>query len=183
MSAPLEFREVYDENFEFVWRTLRRLGIQEADLQDASQDVFLVVHRKLAEFEGRSKITTWLFTIAMRVAKDRRAVSSVRRLVADENAVLAQIDDAQDAFSQVDRRERAAILDGILDGMALEQRAVFVLFELEDMTSNEIAAALDVPLGTVYSRLRLARETFTRAIHRLNAKERFEVAHVVGGSR
>lgn len=183
MSAPLEFREVYDAHFDFVWRTLRRLGVQEPDLQDAAQDVFLVVHRKLADFEGRSKVTTWLFTIAMRVAKDRRSVSSVRRLIVDEDAVLREVDEAQDAFSQVDRRQRAAILDGILEAMPLEQRAVFVLFELEGMTSNEIAEALDLPIGTVYSRLRLAREGFTRAIQRLQAKERFEVALVAGGTR
>src|SRR5262245_65871367 len=79
MAEPMTFREVYDEHFRFVWRSLRRLGVRESDVADAVQDVFVVVHRRLGDFEGRSKVTTWLYGICYRVAKDRRRVAYVRR--------------------------------------------------------------------------------------------------------
>ena len=73
----MTFKEVYDENFRFVWRSLRRLGVREGDVPDAVQDIFLIVHRKLGEFEGRSKVTTWLFGICLRVARDRRRAAGL----------------------------------------------------------------------------------------------------------
>ena len=79
----MTFKEVYDEHFRFVWRSLRRLGVRESDVPDAVQDVFLVVHRRLAEFEGRSKVTTWLFGICFRVARDRRKLDQGLTLVRD----------------------------------------------------------------------------------------------------
>ncbi len=169
-GAPT-LRAIYDEHLAFVWRALRRLGVREADLPDAVQDVFLVVHRKLPEFEGRSKVTTWLFGIAMRVAKDRSRLAHVRRQVDDEDAVAGCIDESADVGAEAERRQAALILEGILEGLPIEQRAVFMLFELEGMTGEAIADLLEVPLGTVYSRLRLAREAFQRAVARLRARQ------------
>jgi RNA polymerase sigma-70 factor (ECF subfamily) len=85
----MTFQEVYQEHFRFVWRSLRRLGVRESDVADAVQDVFVVVHRKIADFEGRSKVTTWLFGICLRVARDRRRLAHVRHDVSDE-AVLSE---------------------------------------------------------------------------------------------
>src|SRR5689334_15233045 len=81
MSGGLTFKEVYEEQFRFVWRSLRRLGVRESDVADAAQDVFLVVHRRLGEFEGRSKVSTWLYGICYRVARDRRRLAHVRHHV------------------------------------------------------------------------------------------------------
>src|SRR5262245_35307868 len=131
MIATLAFREVYEEHFRFVWRSLRRLGVPEADVADAVQDVFLVVHRRLGDFEGRSKVTTWLFAIAMRVARDRRRLAHVRREGLDESKVLAQIDGRGDASSEAERRQAVALVETVLDELPLEQRAVFTLFELD----------------------------------------------------
>lgn len=172
MTDPaLTLRAVYEENFQFVWKALRRLGVREADVPDAVQDVFIVVHRKLPEFEGRSKITTWLFGIAMRVARDRQKSAYSRRQVDDESAVAECVDGGVDPSAEVEHKQGLALLESILDSMSLEQRAVFTLFELEGLTGEAIAEALEIPLGTVYSRLRLAREIFQKASQRLRARE------------
>lgn len=169
-GAPT-LRAIYDEHVSFVWKALRRLGVRESDLPDAVQDVFLVVHRKLPEFEGRSKVTTWLFGIAMRVARDRQRLAHVRRQVGDEEAVLAFVDESADVGAEAERRQAASMLEAILDSMPIEQRAVFTLFELDGMTGDAIAELLEVPLGTVYSRLRLAREAFQKCVARLKAQQ------------
>ncbi len=173
----MNFRDVYDEHFRFVWRSLRRLGVRESDVSDAAQDVFLVVHRKLAEFEGRSKVTTWLYGICMRVAQDRRKSAYERRKSHDENEPISQrADETFHAGKSAERRQGLAILDALMDEMPVEQRAVFTLFELEQHTSDEIAELCAIPLGTVFSRLRLARQTFEAGLGRLHAKDRFRVA-------
>jgi len=165
--ALASFRELYDDNVAFVWRALRRLGVSEADTPDAVQEVFLVAHRRLADFEGRSKASTWLFGIAFRVASDRRKRADVRRQVLDDEAVDAATDDGADGRNLDDRLHAAAVLERVLATLPIEQRAVFVLFELEEQTSAEIAEAMGTPLGTVHSRLRLAREAFQAAAARL----------------
>jgi len=174
------FKEVYDEHFRFVWRSLRRLGVPESDVADAVQDVFIVVHRRLGEFEGRSKVTTWLYGICYRVARDRRRLAHVRRRVDDEGAIDERADDRVDVAAAAERSQGLALLEGILDEMPIEQRAVFTLFEIDAMGGDAIAEMLEIPVGTVYSRLRIAREQFRRSLSRLQARDRFRVA---GGER
>ncbi len=150
----MNFRELYDAQFSFVWRSLRRLGVLETDLGDASQEVFLVVHRKLAEFEGRSKITTWIFGICLRIAADRRrSAARDRRHQSPEEHVIAD-----NSFSR--SRDAAHLVGELLGRLPYEQRVVFVMFELEGFSGDEIAELLAVPVGTVRSRLRLARDSF-----------------------
>jgi len=182
MPAPPTLEEVYEQHFHFVWRSLRRLGVREADVPDAAQDVFIVVHRKLPEFEHRAKITTWLFGIAMRVARDRRKLAHVRRSVLDDELVARHADERADVAEEAERRQAAALLEEILNGMPLEQRAVFTLFELDGQTGDDIAVLLDIPLGTVYSRLRVAREAFRRAVARFQARGQFRAAASGGGA-
>src|SRR5262245_53713077 len=129
MTDRLTFKEVYEEQFRFVWRSLRRLGVRESDVADAVQDVFIVVHRRLDEFEGRSKVSTWLYGICYRVARDRRRLSHVRRQVDDEAAVADRVDEKVDVAAEAERRQGLAMLESILDEMPIEQRAVFTLFE------------------------------------------------------
>ncbi|MGK4003656.1 RNA polymerase sigma factor [Sorangium sp. So ce1036] len=171
----MTFGEVYAHHFRFVWRSLRRLGVPESDAADAVQDVFLVVHRRLAEFEGRSKITTWLYSICFHVARDRRKLAHLRRRAHDDEPLLDCADDRVDVGAEAERRQAIVLLEAILDELPLEQRAVFTLFELDGMSGEEVAELLDVPLGTVYSRLRLARDAFRRAVARLNARDQFRV--------
>ena len=178
------FELTYRRHFAFAWRALRRLGISERDLNDAAQDVFLVVYKKLPEFDFERPITTWIYAICLRVASNRRR-SAVQR-----NEQLSEASEplekpepalAADAESQ-QLAERRALLAAALDAMSLEQRAVFTLFELEGRTGEEVAELLGVPAPTVASRLRLAREIFRRSIERHRAREHFELRRM-GGER
>lgn len=173
-DRELSAAEIYRDHFDFVWRSLRHLGVAEADVEDCVQEVFLVVHAKLGAFENRSHVTTWIYGICINVAQARRRRAHVRReLPTDpetmpvDEAEAAAVDDAYE------RREAERLLDQILDTLPTEQRAVFTLFELEGLSSEEIAELCAIPLGTVYSRLRLARQAFKRASVRLESRERF----------
>ena len=178
------FELIYRQHFVFAWRALRRLGVSDRDLNDAAQDVFLVVYRKLTEFDFQRPITTWIYAICLRISSNRRrsAVERHERLHEEaeplEKAEPALAADAQ--AQQLD--ERRALLEAALDAMSLEQRAVFTLFELEGRTGEEVAAILDVPAPTVHSRLRLARELFRRSIERHRTREHFELRRM-GGER
>lgn len=169
----MTLEEVYREHFRFVWRVLRRLGVPESDVQDATQDVFLVVHRKLATFEGRAQLRTWLFSICLGVARNRRRKPHARYEVASPAGLDEHADASADLDAQAQRRQRLAQLESLLDQIDLDQRLVFTLFELEGMTGEEISEMLSTPLGTVYSRLRQGREAFRQAIARARAAERF----------
>jgi RNA polymerase sigma-70 factor (ECF subfamily) len=165
---------VYRANFRFVWRSLRHLGVPERDLPDAVQELFLVVHRKLPSFDAASRMTTWLYAIALRVASGRRRRASERHEVLG----VAPERVSQSPAESSELADRRALLETALDAMSLEQRAVFTLFELDGMHGGEIAKLLDVPVATVHSRLRLARETFRRVVARAQAREAFELVRL-----
>jgi RNA polymerase sigma-70 factor (ECF subfamily) len=167
-----EFRAVYDAHFEFVWCSLRRLGVREADAMDLVQKVFLAVHVGWADFEGRSKIRTWLFGICRRIASDYRRSSPIRReIVTDAAAMDLRRSDQQESVVGTESRQRASVAEAILNRMPEPQRVVFVLFELEEMSGEDIAELLNLSVGTVRSRLRLARERFRREVKRLAAAD------------
>ena len=170
VPASLTFDRVYDRWFDFVWRSVRRLGVPEASVDDAVQDVFVVVHRKLCEFEGRSSIKTWLFGIAMRVAKDQRRAASRRGPTEPlrESLVDAPCGCPMESAAQ---NEAVRLLHTLLDDLDDEKRAVFVMSELEQMSVPEIAETLDINVNTVYSRLRAARTAFEKAVARHKLRE------------
>lgn len=173
-AQPLSFEEVYDEHAELVWRALRRLGVPEASVDDALQDVFVVVHRRLADFEGRSSLRTWLFGIALGVARNHRR--SARRR-APEGALAAEVDDdlpapdSKGPEGRVQSAEAVRTLYALLDQLDEDKRTVFVLADLEEMTAPEIAATLSLNLNTVYARIRAARLAFEQAVARHRAQE------------
>lgn len=178
-ALPDDLAAVYDAHADFVWRSLRRLGVPEADAPDALQEVFVVVFRKLATFEGRSAMTTWLFGICLRIAADRRRKASVRYERADGDVAAEQMGDGRpNAEESASRTESLLVLEAALDKLDPDQRAVFVLFELEELTAAVIATMLGIPPGTVMSRLRLAREAFRREIARFQARGVFDEARV-----
>jgi RNA polymerase sigma-70 factor, ECF subfamily len=167
----LVFSAVYDEAFPWVYRAARRLGVQASALDDVVQDVFLVVHRRLSSFEGRSSLKSWIYGITLRVVRDRRR--SARRhpeSPADELESIAGKDDPQ---SDAMRREALTTLLRVLDQLPEEQREVFVLAELEELSVPEIAEASGTNVNTVYSRLRAARKSFESEVARLHARDRF----------
>ncbi|HEV8548517.1 MAG TPA: RNA polymerase sigma factor [Polyangiaceae bacterium] len=152
----LEVRAVFDEHARYVWRALRHLGVPEADVEDLSQEVFVVVQRKLGEFEGRSEVRTWLYGICLRVASDFRRRAHVRRERAhpDPSEGLAAAP-GQNPDVQVETRRA---LQALLDELDDDKRVVLVLYELEGLTMKEVAEVVGCPLQTAYSRLHAARE-------------------------
>ena len=154
------FDEIYEAHFAFVWRVLRTFGVPEPGLDDAAQDVFVVVHRRLPEFEGRAAVTTWLFAIARRVAgAHRRKAGRAEALVLVEEPA-----GTSDTFAALSRAQAAATVMAILDTMDDDKRVVFALVELEQMSVPEVARVLELNLNTTYSRLRLARRAFELAV-------------------
>lgn len=157
------FDEVYGDHVGFVWRTLRSFGVAEPHVEDAVQDVFVVVHRRLAEWEGRAQITTWLFAIARRVAAAYRRRTTTR----DRTQPLELEDEpagGADTFAAMSRAQAAAAVMAILDTLDHDKRMVFALVELEQLSVPEVARMLDLNLNTAYSRLRLARAAFEAAV-------------------
>jgi RNA polymerase sigma-70 factor (ECF subfamily) len=159
---------VHASHADFVWRSLQRLGVRDADLEDMLQEVFVVVHKRLHTYRGVGSLTSWLFGICVRVASNYRRWAWVRH----ERATAEGVDQAAESSSPDDdlaAREARATLHAILDRMAPDKRAVFVMFELEELSCDEIASTLGIPVGTVHSRLHVARKAFAKAIARVNA--------------
>ena len=155
------FAEVFRTHAPQVWRSLRRLGVRESDIEDQCQEVFVVVHRKLPEFEGRSLLSTWIYGICMRVASDYRRRAHIRR----EQSTGEPPEERQSApqIRDVERAQARALLDAALAGLDDDKRAVFVLYEIEQVAMSEIALAVGCPLQTAYSRLHAARRQVTDA--------------------
>jgi RNA polymerase sigma-70 factor (ECF subfamily) len=160
-------RALVGRQFDFVWRSLRRLGVREADLDDATQQVFLVVNRKLSQIEP-DKERSFVFQVALRIASDARRTVRRRREVG-EAALPERIDSAPLPDEDADRERMRAVLDAVLEDMPIELRAVLLLFELEELSSMEIGELLGIPTGTVASRLRRARVDFQARVAALEA--------------
>lgn len=163
-AAHTPLAVVYREHHAFVWRSLLRLGVPAVLVEDAVHETFLVVARRLAEFEGRASMRTWLFAIAMRVAM------SLRRDVARERRHLDRLGQEIQAntVEPHHQRDAAALLHRLLATLSDDKRAVFIMAELEGMTAPEIAEATGVKLPTVYSRLRAARIGMEQAARELS---------------
>jgi RNA polymerase sigma-70 factor (ECF subfamily) len=169
-SARPSFEETYEEYFDFVWLSLRRLGVAPAQLDDAAQDVFVVVHRRLQEFEFRSELKTWLFAIALRMARSYRRKPQAAVTVEGLEQLAGAGPSPHDALAQV---EALRAMDGILASMDEERRVLFIMVELEQIAVPEAAAVLGLKLNTAYSRLRLARDDFNAQVKRLQARDQW----------
>lgn len=159
---------MFHHHYDFVWRSVRRLGVSPEAVDDAAQEVFVVASRKLEAIEvGKEK--AFLFGAAVRVASDsRRARQRRRRSLSDDQPEPV---DATPAVGElVDQKRAREILDDIVGQLPEDTRPIFVLFELEGMTMAQIASCLDLPAGTVASRLRRARELFAAHVARLEAR-------------
>jgi len=164
-EAPQSFDELYDRYFPFVWRCLRGMGVGPTGLDDAAQDVFLVVHRQLGGFRGESSAQTWLYGIARHVAsnhqrRDQRKQAPLEPLVSEP----AHPDPGP--LEQAEEAEAAAFVASFVAGLDDKKRDLFILAVLEEMTIPEVATALAIPLNTAYTRLRSVRAEFERALER-----------------
>jgi RNA polymerase sigma-70 factor (ECF subfamily) len=169
-SEDARLRSIVTEHVDFVWRSLRRLGVLEADLADAAQVVFLVLTRKL-DLVRKGSERAFLFQTALRVASDARRTRRRRREVPDD-LMLGHHDERPGPDEHTEAHLRRAQLDRILDELPIELRAVFVLSEIEELTMAEIAVMTDTRPGTVASRLRRARAQFRELVERLHERER-----------
>jgi RNA polymerase sigma-70 factor (ECF subfamily) len=168
------FDGLYRDYFAFVWRAVKRLGVGDAALDDVVQEVFVIVHRRLEDFEGRSSLPTWLFGIALRVARDHRR--SVARKSphgsVDPNSLRAT---APGPGESMEKAEAVKLLYAILDEMDDERREVFVMAELEQLSMADIATTLGINVNTAYGRLRAARHFFECALERHRARDQWRL--------
>lgn len=153
-----DFDALYEAHFDFVWRNLRRLGVPPGLVEDAAQDTFIVVHRRLADLRSNASAKAWLFGIALRVAHDYRRSQKRKGTVSFDVELEPSRD--QGPFEKTAKAEAGRKLQEFLAGLDDDKRAAFVSAELEGMSVPEISQALGVNLNTVYSRLRAARERF-----------------------
>jgi len=165
-EAPT-IRHVFDEHGPFVCRSLRYLGVREPDLDDMLQEVFLVVSRRLGDYDEHGRMRAWLYSICTRVARSyRRKAARVRESL---NPSFVEQESEPSQLTQVEDRQALVLGCQLLSLISPEQREVFVLYEVEDMTMPEIAQALSLPLQTGYSRLHRARALILAAVQRITS--------------
>jgi RNA polymerase sigma-70 factor (ECF subfamily) len=170
-QGPIDAAALFRDHASFVASFLLRLGFGREDARDLTQEVFLVAHRRGGYVPGPARPTTWLAEIALRLASRkrrgwrRRPESRADALLTEAPSTSPSPADAAETTEDLARVQRA------LDSMALDRRAVFILFELEGESCDAIAAGLGIPLRTVYSRLHTARREFSEVYRRLLAAE------------
>jgi len=166
--SAARLRAVFDEHFAFIWRSLRRLGLGADATDDAAQEVFMVAARRLDHIQLGSE-RAFLFGTALRIASDARRARMRHKEWNGDDSILDLVPAlTPDPEMLTDQKRARELLDQLLERIPMELRAVFVLYEIEEMTMVEVAACLDLPSGTVASRLRRARERFQAMVKRLN---------------
>lgn len=173
--APLDFDAVYEEHFAFVWRTARRLGVPEAAADDVVQDVFLVVHRRLSDYDGQTPVKYWILGIVTRVVADHRRTywRKDARCVppgVDKDGAETQPSTGPLPLEQAEQAEALRLVASLLDELDREKREVLFLAQFEEMSAVEIAECLGLNVNTVYGRLRAARRAFDAAYTRHRAR-------------
>jgi RNA polymerase sigma-70 factor, ECF subfamily len=172
-SAPLSdharVAELLRSHFRDVWRMVRRFGVPENCADDATQEVFIIAARRLADITPGSE-RPFLLASAVRVAANLRRALGTRRECAEDEQATEGVDPRPNAEALLDQKRLRQMLDRVLDGLSDDLRVCFVLYELEGLSSPEIAELLRIPVGTVASRLRRAREAFEVEVARLKAE-------------
>lgn len=165
MAEVPSFDDVYKENFAFAWRTMRGLGVQQGYIDDAVQEVFIVVHRRLDDYAPTGSIRSWVFGIVRRVAKDYRRSDARRgpQVSAEEQHFGVT---ATDPYVEATRNEALALVEAFADTLDETRRIIFVLAELEQMPVPEIASTLNMNVNTVYARLKVIKRNLSRFVAR-----------------
>jgi RNA polymerase sigma-70 factor (ECF subfamily) len=167
-ARALDVSELFKAYAGFVWRVLQHLGVREADVEDATQEVFVVVHRRIADYREQDRVRAWLYAICARVAKDhRRRIRRRREQLTDQlPESWAPATQAADLANQ----QALALGQKLLAGLPDKQRTVFLLYELEQMSMTEVALALGCPVQTAYARLHKARERILAEVERASRR-------------
>jgi RNA polymerase sigma-70 factor (ECF subfamily) len=183
-SADPSFADVYERYFDFVWSSARRLGVDAGALDDVVQEAFLIVHSRMHTLQRPDSLKSWIYGVVRRTVSNHHRTRRARAVWVGE---VAYFDEARKAsvptpYEQTERRDRLRRLSNVMRALDEPKREVFLLTELEEMSAPEIAAALEIPLNTVYSRLRAARQAFELALAR-ERERRAEEARAAEASR
>lgn len=173
------FRVLFEEHADYVAKSLRRLGVRPADIEDVTHEVFLAVLRRFREYDPSRPPRSWLFAFALRFASLYRRKAHVRRELLEEHDPQGETLTAERALVE---REESALVHRALDALDHDKRVVFVMFELDERSAADIAKELEISQNTVFSRLRAARQEFAAAVKRLTAVEQRTVLRVRGVS-
>jgi RNA polymerase sigma-70 factor (ECF subfamily) len=165
-TAALDPSQIFRQEFRYVWGALRRLGVMERDLEDLTHEVFVRVHAQLPLFDPTRPLRPWLFGIALGISANYRRLARHRLEVAEDVSLFS--DGSGSADEVFEQRQRRRIVHAALDKLALEQRAVLVLHEMDGFGMAEVSLALGINVNTAYSRLRLARSAFKQEVLRLS---------------
>jgi RNA polymerase sigma-70 factor (ECF subfamily) len=164
-----DFRLLFDRDFSYVWHSLRRLGVSESDCDDVANEVFVRVHQRFHEYDPGRPSRPWLFAFCARLASDYRKLARHRREAAlDSDSKVGIATNGPEELTL--RREACSLVLDALDALDDERRQVFVLHEIEERPIPEVAEMLSINIATAYTRLRAARQTFTEAARRLQAR-------------
>jgi RNA polymerase sigma-70 factor (ECF subfamily) len=162
------FHQIYRQEISYIWNCLRRLGVDERDLEDKAHDVFVTFYRRQGDFDSTRPVRPWLSGIAARVALDHnRLAYKKREILFDEIDAVSTVLDPEKAMERFDAQH---LLLAALNGLDPDRRSVFVLHDVEGHSMPKVAEMTDVPINTLYSRLRLAREYMTATVQRLLSK-------------
>jgi RNA polymerase sigma-70 factor (ECF subfamily) len=177
-DAPLDFSAIYDEHFAFVWRTARRLGVPEAAADDVVQDVFLVVHRRLHDYDGVTPVKYWILGMVVRVVAGHRRTFARKQSrdvphAVDRDGAETLLSPDPAPVEQAEQAEALRLVVMLLDELDADKREVLVLAQFEEMSAVEIGACLGLNVNTVSGRLRAARRAFDAAYARHRARSRW----------
>jgi RNA polymerase sigma-70 factor (ECF subfamily) len=169
VGNALRFEDIYSEHVDFVWKSVRHLGVTAACTDDVVQQIFLIVYRRLPGFSAHTSLKGWIFAIVVRVVSEHRR--SLRRKSPHNFGTRTDPETVADSgergpHASLLRSEAALLMRAWLEALDADKREVFVLAEIEELTAGQIADATGVPVGTVYSRLRAARREFSRMMRR-----------------
>ncbi len=169
------FDALYEEHVAFAWRAARRMGVLPSSVEDVVQDVFLVLHRRLHEYDGRTPVRAWLLGIVARVVADHRRTfrrKQSRWLAQEDEDWVEQVASPRLAPSEdAEQAEALRLVVTLLEELEPGRREVLALFQIEQMTVPEIAATLGLNVNTAYARLRSARQDFDAAYARHLARQ------------
>lgn len=169
--ADLSFKALYQQHFDFVWSSARRLGIEPSGMDDLIQEVFLVIHSKVHTLEKPHSLRSWIYGIVRRVASNHRREKRVHaNAVSDLPGYADAPSQEPTPLEQTERNARLQILLGLLNELEEYKREIFALVELDELSVPEAAEVLEIPLNTAYSRLRVARQAFEAAVARHEAR-------------
>lgn len=164
------FRALYEAEYDWVKRALARLGVRTSELEDVAHDVFVAVYRQLDAYDPARPLRPWLYAFVFRVAAGHRRKGQHKSEAPGEDAEASAVDARPLADAQLDEARLRAACEAALDAMDFDKRALFVAFELEGQTAPDLAALLEVPVNTVYSRVRLARADFERQLEKVRSR-------------